>query len=49
MRMSKLRIQSADPVTVELVGYSDSDWVGDPSSRKSQSGGHVEADGCPLT
>ena len=45
----KLRIQSADPVTVELVGYSDSDWAGDPSSRKSQSSGHVEADGCPLT
>ena len=34
----KLRIQSADPVTAELVGYSDSDWAG-----------HVKADGCPLT
>ena len=45
----KLRIQSDDLITVELVGYSDSDWVGDPSSRKSQSSGHVEADGCPLT
>ena len=22
-------------------------WAGDPSSRKSQSTGHVEADGCP--
>ena len=45
----KLRIQSADPVTVELVGYSDSDWAGDPSSRKSQSSGPMEADGCPMT
>ena len=45
----KLQFQSADPVIVELVGYSDSDWAGDPSSRKSQSSGHVEADGCPLT
>ena len=45
----KLRIQSADPVTEELAGYSDSDWAGDPSSRKSQRSGHVEADGCPLT
>ena len=36
----KLRIQSADPVMVELVGYPDSDWAGDPSSRKSQSSGH---------
>ena len=45
----KLRIQSDDLITVELVGYSDSDWVGDPSSRKSQSSGHVEANGCPLT
>ena len=44
----KLRIQSADPITVELVGYLDSDWAGDLSSRKSQSCGHVEADGCPL-
>ena len=43
----KLRIQNDDPITVELVGYSDSDWAGDPSSRKSQSSGHVEADGCP--
>ena len=45
----KLRILSADPVTVELVGYSDRDSAGDPSSRKSPSSGHVEADGCPLT
>ena len=45
----KLRIQNDDPITVELVGYSDSDWAGDPSSRKSQSSAHVEADGCPLT
>ena len=45
----KLRIQSADPVAVELLGCSDSDGAGDPSSRKSQSSGHVEADGCPLT
>ena len=45
----KLRIQNDDLITVELVGYSDSDWAGDPSSRKSQSSGHVEADGCPLT
>ena len=44
----KLRVQSAVPVTVELVGY-DSDWAGDPSSRMSQSSGHVEADGCPMT
>ena len=45
----KLRIWNDDPITVELVGYSDSDWAGDPSSRKSQSSGHVESDGCPLT
>ena len=45
----KLRIQNDDTITVKLVGYSDSDWAGDPSSRKSQSSGHVEADGCPLT
>ena len=45
----KLRIQNDDPITVELVGYSDSDGAGDPSSRESQSSGHVEADGCPLT
>ena len=45
----KRRIQCADPVSMELVGYSGSDWAGDPSSRKSQSSGHVEADGCPLT
>ena len=35
----KLRIQSDDPVTVDLVGDSDSGWAGDPSSRKSQSDG----------
>ena len=40
-----LRIQSADPVTVELVGCSDSGWAGDPSSRKSQSSQWS----CPLT
>ena len=34
---------------MELVGYSDSDWAGDPLSGKSQSSGHVEADGCALT
>ena len=45
----KLRIQNDDPITVGLVGYSDSDWAGDSSSRKSQSSGHVEVDGCPLT
>ena len=45
----KLRTQNDDPITVELVGYSDSDWADDPSSRKSQSSGHLEADGCPLT
>ena len=45
----KLRIWNDDPITVELVGYSDSDWAGDPSSRKPQSSGHVESDGCPLT
>ena len=45
----KLRIQSEDPITVELVEYTDSDWAGHSSSRKSQSSGHVEADGCPLT
>ena len=45
----KLRIQNDDPIAVELVGYSDSDWACDPSSRKSQSSGHVEADGCPLS
>ena len=44
-----LRILGADPVTVELVGHSDSDRTSDPSSRKSQSSGHVEVDGCPLT
>ena len=27
------RIHGADPVTVDLVDYSDSDWAGDPSSR----------------
>ena len=31
------------------MGYSDSDWAGDPSSRKSLSSGHVEADSCRLT
>ena len=45
----KVRIQKIDPITVELVGHSDRDWAGDPSSRQSQSSGHVEADGCPLT
>ena len=45
----KPRNQNDDPITVELVGYSDSDWAGDPSSRKSQSSGRVEAGGCPLT
>ena len=44
----KLRIQSDDPITVELVGCSDSDLAGDPSSTESQSSGHAEADGCPL-
>ena len=33
---------------MELVGYSDSDWAGDPASRKSQSSGHVDADGCKM-
>ena len=28
-----LRILNDDPITVELVGYSDSDWAGDPASR----------------
>ena len=41
---SRVLIQS-----VELVSHLDSDWAGDPSSRKSQSSSHVEVDGCPLT
>ena len=45
----KLIIQNDDPIAVELVGYPDCDCAGDPSSRTSQSSGHVEADGCPLT
>ena len=45
----QLRAQSGDPVLVQLVGYSDSDWAGDSSSRKSQSCGHVGADGRSLT
>ena len=44
----KLGVQHGDPVLVELEGYSASDWAGDPSSWKSQSCGHVGADGCPL-
>ena len=43
----KLRVQSGDPVLVELVGRSDSEWAGDPASLKSQSSGHVDADGFP--
>ena len=35
----KLKILNDDPITVELVGYSDSDWAGDPASRKSESSG----------
>ena len=31
------------------MGYSDSDWAGDRSPRKSQRSGDVEVDGCPLT
>eukprot|EP00971_Amphidinium_carterae_P304278 6046717-Amphidinium_carterae.1 len=34
--------------SVQLVGYSDSDWAGDRRERKSQSSGCVRADGCPL-
>ena len=34
----KLRIQTTDPAT----GNSDSDWAGDPASRKSQSSGHLK-------
>ena len=44
----KLKILNDDTITVELVGYSDSDWAGDQASRKSQSSGHVEANNCPL-
>ena len=44
----KLRIQSAGPVTVDLVGYSDSDWPGDPSSRKSQGSVTVAIDSGTL-
>ena len=33
---------------VDLVSYSDNNWAGGPSSRTSQSSGHVDADGCPL-
>ena len=33
---------------IELKGFSDSDWAGDPHSRKSQSSVHVEADGAPV-
>ena len=44
----KLRVQSGDPILVELVGFSDSERAGDQASRKSQSSGHVDADGCPL-
>ena len=40
----KLRVQSGDPVLVELV----SERAGDQASRKSQSSGHADADGCPL-
>ena len=36
----KLSVQNGDRVLVELAG--------DPVSRKSQSSGHVDADGCPV-
>ena len=45
----KLGVQSGNLVLVELVGYSDSDGVGDLSSRQSQSAGHVDSDGCSLS
>ena len=45
---TKLRVESEDPVLVELVGYSDSDKAGDLASRKSQRIVFVDADGCPM-
>ena len=32
----KLALKVKDPLHVELVGYSDGDWAGDPSTGKSQ-------------
>ena len=43
----KRSAQSGDPSLVDM-DFSDSDWAGDPASRKSQSSGHVDADGCPM-
>ena len=32
----KLALKVKDPLHVELTGYSDGDWAGDPSTGKSQ-------------
>eukprot|EP00959_Pyramimonas_sp_CCMP1952_P435982 9129611-Pyramimonas_sp.AAC.1 len=33
---------------VDLVGYGDSDWAGDPQRRRSQSRGEIEIDNFPM-
>ena len=32
-----------------IAGWADSDWAGDVSTRRSQSSGHIEIDGCPVS
>ena len=46
-KVKQLVLKSNGPLLVDLKGYSDSDWAGDPLMRTSQRSGHIEADGCP--
>ena len=32
-----------------IAGWADSDWAGDVSTRRSQSSGHIEIDGSPVS
>ena len=32
-----------------IAFWADSDWAGDVSTRRSQSSGHIEIDGCPVS
>ena len=32
-----------------IAGWADSDWAGDVSTRRSESSGHIEIDGCPVS
>ena len=44
-----LNYEVKNPDGMELIGYSDADWAGCPTTRRSTSGGCILLNGCLLT